>query len=201
MPHNKRFTTDEINFIKTNYTDLTIVEMATILCRTPKSVRGKVERLGLPLRSLDRNTAHLWTDSELEILKNNFQLPDYELHKMLPSHSAISICRKRLELGLRKIDGSPYINGDYLMTYKGGQKIFIHKQVVSDSIGRPLTKDERVHHIDGNKLNNELDNLYLCSDRAAHGKVHSSLQEVAFQLVRKGIIKFDSESGTYHLVE
>ncbi len=37
--------------------------------------------------------------------------------------------------------------------------------VVEDFIGRPLMKDEVVHHIDSDKLNNEISNLYLFTKR------------------------------------
>lgn len=43
-----------------------------------------------------------------------------------------------------------------------------HRLVMARSLGRPLTKEETVHHIDGNKGNNELSNLQLRSGR--HGK-------------------------------
>lgn len=36
-----------------------------------------------------------------------------------------------------------------------------HRLVMSEKIGRPLKKDEVVHHIDGNRFNNNLNNLAL----------------------------------------
>lgn len=47
-----------------------------------------------------------------------------------------------------------------------------HIYLVTKKIGRGLTKDECVHHIDGNKLNNNVDNLLLCT-HSEHARLHS----------------------------
>jgi hypothetical protein len=43
----------------------------------------------------------------------------------------------------------------------GGQKTYKHRLVMEQHLGRPLRPDELVHHIDGNKENNDLSNLQL----------------------------------------
>jgi len=43
-------------------------------------------------------------------------------------------------------------------------------------IGRPLTTDEIVHHIDGNCSNNHIDNLVLFPSHSAHLKWHHTLR-------------------------
>ncbi len=47
-----------------------------------------------------------------------------------------------------------------------------HRIVMEQFIGRELKQDEHVHHIDGNKLNNTLDNLQLVT-LSAHAKYHA----------------------------
>jgi len=47
-----------------------------------------------------------------------------------------------------------------------------HRLVMSDHIGRPLTDEEEVHHIDHDPDNNNIDNLVLCADHAQHGLLH-----------------------------
>lgn len=48
-----------------------------------------------------------------------------------------------------------------------------HRSVVESIIGRELTKKEVVHHIDGNKSNNNPNNLVLCSDAKYHRLLHA----------------------------
>ncbi|WP_202187636.1 HNH endonuclease [Priestia megaterium] len=199
MPQNKRFTVDEIEFIKSSYSVMSVEELAEYLNRTPKAVRAKIERLGLKLSTLPRNAPYSWSDEDLLILKNNHTLPDHKLHEMLPKYSMAQITRKRLELGLRKHFYTPYIASDYYQFFRDGRRIWLHKDVMEKKIGRELTKDELVHHINGNKLDNNPNNLFLCANRKHHGLIHAQLEKVAFELIEKGIIKFNHSTGEYYL--
>lgn len=51
--------------------------------------------------------------------------------------------------------------------------VFTHILVIEKSINRYLEDGEIVHHIDCNKLNNDISNLYL-TDRAEHARIHHS---------------------------
>jgi len=46
-----------------------------------------------------------------------------------------------------------------------------HRLVMEEHLGRYLDKNEIVHHIDGNKLNNSLDNLEVIT-RVEHARSH-----------------------------
>lgn len=48
-----------------------------------------------------------------------------------------------------------------------------HRVVMENILGRPLRRDEIVHHIDGNKANNNPSNLMIMS-RSEHAKLHLS---------------------------
>lgn len=48
-----------------------------------------------------------------------------------------------------------------------------HRYVMSQHIGRELYPEEDVHHIDGDKTNNDIDNLILFPSRSAHLKFHN----------------------------
>lgn len=50
-----------------------------------------------------------------------------------------------------------------------------HRLVMEQSIGRKLLKGEEVHHKDGNRLNNHIDNLQLLESRAKHRHLHRKL--------------------------
>lgn len=57
------------------------------------------------------------------------------------------------------------------MASKSGM-ILLHRLIMSEKIGRPLTKSEVVHHIDGNPTNNEISNLELRETRKLHCTQH-----------------------------
>ena len=67
----------------------------------------------------------------------------------------------------------------------------VHRLVMEEHIGRELTKEEVVHHIDGDKSNNKLDNLMLLPNKAANSRLH--YQQGDYKLKagenRKGLVK------------
>ena len=70
---------------------------------------------------------------------------------------------------------------------------------MENHIGRKLEKGEIVHHIDGNKKNNDISNLYLCEDITRHHEIHYNLYKISNYLVEKGIVIFNRETGKYEL--
>lgn len=62
-----------------------------------------------------------------------------------------------------------YVN--YKRKMINGRQERIHRLVMEKSLGRRLTKDEVVHHKDGDMFNNSLENLELIT-RARHSSIH-----------------------------
>ena len=48
----------------------------------------------------------------------------------------------------------------------------VHRWVVEKNIGRKLKSNEVIHHIDGNKLNNNFSNLEIFSSQNEHHSLH-----------------------------
>jgi len=71
--------------------------------------------------------------------------------------------------------------------------------VMEKQLERMLTEEECIHHIDGNRTNNDVNNLLLCTDAQHHKNVHSQLAEISLKLVEKDIICFDRSLGKYYL--
>jgi hypothetical protein len=80
-----------------------------------------------------------------------------------------------------------YQVGDKSKSYKGGtitsqgykankvdgKYILEHRTIMEEHIGRKLKAREQVHHLDGNKLNNCIDNLDII-DIVEHGRMHAN---------------------------
>lgn len=59
---------------------------------------------------------------------------------------------------------------------KNGKWVLEHRKIAETILGRPLTKDEIVHHIDGNPSNNSPDNLTILP-RKIHAFKHPEVLE------------------------
>ena len=70
--------------------------------------------------------------------------------------------------------------------------------VAEQIIGRVLNIDEFVHHIDMDKSNNNVDNLYITKQRG-HKAVHASLNRLCKEMLERNIIYFDKKEGVYGL--
>jgi len=71
-----------------------------------------------------------------------------------------------------------------------------HSLIMEAHLGRPLKKGEVIHHIDGDKTNNLLENLWL-TDQGGHRTAHISLQGIGLLLVRAGLVDFDRCTSVY----
>lgn len=110
---------------------------------------------------------------------------------------ASTVRRRARELGIAKGSGkSKATKGESHWSWRGGRVIdrngyvrvrcpqhpnansngyvLEHRKVVADLLGRPLLSTEEVHHIDGNKQNNDPDNLMVVT-RGEHQRMHANV--------------------------
>ena len=66
---------------------------------------------------------------------------------------------------------------DHPFRTKGGY-VFEHRLVMEANLGRLLTKEENIHHIDFDKANNKIENLHLFSSNSEHRKYHEFLKNI-----------------------
>ena len=72
-----------------------------------------------------------------------------------------------------KHSGKPFNHGNGYLNYTDtGKQKKHHRYMMEQFLGRKLESKEEVHHIDGNKANNNIDNLKLFSSKSEHLKYH-----------------------------
>ena len=77
------------------------------------------------------------------------------------------------------------------------RRVYEHILVAEEKIGRPISKSEPIHHIDFDRLNNDPNNLHVCENHSEHNRIHNSLENIARELYRAGVIEF--KDGEYRL--
>tara|TARA_R100001163_G_C5067844_1_gene207285 strand:- start:821 stop:1498 length:678 start_codon:yes stop_codon:yes gene_type:complete len=110
-------------------------------------------------------------------------------------------------------------DGWYLETCKGGAngyivkrfrpekgkhriKVFQHRWVMEQVVGKEAMVGMQVHHIDMKKTNNDISNLWLCTPKQ-HMSAHHSFNECCEELMgnfnKYKDIQFNKETGKYYL--
>lgn len=118
----------------------------------------------------------VWTSVDLEWLKQNYETLGLVKCAKHLNRTQSSILHKVCVLGIanrRGGDRKPreYLYGGYKCVSTIEGRYFVHRKVMEEKLGRRLRSDEIVHHIDGNKLNNDPNNLEI-TNRSDHMKIH-----------------------------
>lgn len=204
MPIGKRFTEQEDEFIRANYSSMSYRDIGEHLGRSTISINKRAKKLGLTKFVLRR-----WSSQEDEIIRNGATRRLADVAKELGRRQSEVSSRAR-ELGLESwrkrrgyaITRTGHVVREYVKG-RGGKTVrrMEHRAAVEDDIGRPLTSNEVVHHINGIKTDNRRANLYLCESRNHHMRVHRSLELLCADLLASKVVRFNNDKGVYELCE
>lgn len=112
-------------------------------------------------------------------------------HKKLKEKNAIKRAKLEGNFSVAK--------NNYVLIRTKGKLIPEYRHVIEKKLGRKLLKGEVVHHIDGCRFNNKISNLIVTKKAKIHFKVHMSMQEIFYILVRLKVIKFNRKKLEYYL--
>ena len=199
---------EELEYLRKNAKNKSVKEMSKYLQRTPKAVRNRLEMIGISLRDLKNISFETWTEEEDNFLRENYcNMTVKELENYLNrTEKAIRSRKNKLKLNnkydnLREKRGKEYyINSDgYYITYDKEHKKYnvSHRVIYEEHYGIKLKSNQYIHHIDGNKKNNNIENLLLCNGCKEHTLIHKQLETISYQLIQEGYILFDKNKKQY----
>lgn len=156
------------------------------------------------MNSNPSNSYKKWTAEEIKILIDNKNITYYELCCLLPTHNIKAIEYKMNKLNIpvvknpeklrRLVNKQGYsilkINGKYLLE---------HRIIMSLYLGRLLTKQEIIHHCDGNPNNNSISNLLCCQNQSIHKQIEFSINKCMPELYKDGIVRYSHKTQSYEL--
>lgn len=197
----ERYSPGEVNFIRSNYLTMSSRMLGAHLDRSVGSIDDKIGKLGLR-----RFRTVAFTTKEDAVIRSGFSSrSSIDIGKELGrGPSVIRMRARRLGLGSWQ---KPYkdLQGQYKVTrvdrLENGRyrRVPEHRVIMEEYLGRRLSSDERVHHINCSKRDNRVENLHLCSSTAAHSQAHHSIDALIPSLLERGIVEFDRVRGIYRL--
>ena len=198
----RAYTKQQIKFISEKYSELSVAE----LCEKTSLREGQVRNIlynyaGIRPREMG-SLSKKWSEKEIEILADE-NLTDYQKAKRLPNRTDSSVRIKRARMGFKSkpvIFNREYHSQGYKHIRKNGGYKREHQFICEQHLGRKLEKWEVVHHINGVKLANNIENLFVCS-RKQHNKAHNSCFGLVVSLMERGLAYFDRKEGVYKLTD
>ncbi|MFA5306012.1 MAG: hypothetical protein WC365_01045 [Candidatus Babeliales bacterium] len=179
-----KWTETQDTFLREQYAHMNPYELSKWVGHSEESVETRLKFLKLKKngRRIATNTK-FWTYANIRMLKSLMHLPNKEIAKeMKRTTTSVRKMKEKLRKGLTH--PVPYNEHDFVAT--GAMRPY--RKVVEEVIGRKLSSDEHVHHINLNKKDNHPKNLFPCHSPSEHGNVHAQLDNLLYSLVEELIL-------------
>lgn len=173
--------------------EMTMEEAARKFGVSGQTIKRRIKEFGIDYNAKEQTSfAHILTKDYLESVKDTHTIFDVSEETGIKVRTVRKyIDQYGIKLVPRVLRGaeSPMWKGGVSIKNKGGKQyrtfyatgedgkgtyVFEHTLVMEEHIGRKLVKGEVVHHIDGDGLNNSIDNLVLMTKKQ-HDTFHRLL--------------------------
>ena len=77
-------------------------------------------------------------------------------------------------------------------------RVYEHILIMEKHLGRIINKSEHIHHINFDRLDNRVENLWV-TDNKGHHLAERSIYKLIKEMLDKGILRFNREKGRYEL--
>lgn len=161
---------------------LSIPQISTALCKPQSTVRHHLKKLNI-LRTRANGVRLAAKDGRLSSNKG--------ISRTFTDEWKSNISKARLRKSAETAKGiSLKPNGYYEITRGENKGRSLHVTIFEKRLGRRLLGDECIHHIDGDKTNNSINNLALMT-RSAHARLHRYEDKLSNKLRER------NENGTW----
>lgn len=184
-------------FIENHYLEMNSHGLSKWVGHSEEAVESRIKKLGLSKFGFRTVTnKRFWTYANIRMLKTIMYLPNADIAKQM-GRTTTSVRKMKAKLRNGLTHEVPYNEHDFVAT--GALRPY--REVAEASIGRKLESYEHVHHVNLNKKDNHIKNLFITRSPSEHGNVHAQLDNLLYGLVEElllaNVIIFSD--GNYYL--